>query len=653
MISTPAQSKAPDTYQDALEAAGIGIWDHDLFSGVIHLAGYSQHLWNVPEGTDLNHDSWLNRIHPADRPNAEAVLSACCIAGGNHTYKAEYRIINPVTEETLRWVRAQGRVSLNEEAIAYRFTGSWQDISEEVRTRETQQKLLALVDNSIELMSILETNQRNSYINKAGMEMLGFDTLEQVYETPISDLHTPEDVAFVQANVVPAVFSKGKWSGVMNVRHLKTGEVFPVFNNTVRIDDPMTGEPMAIGAVMRDIRPEIAAQKALQESERAFRLLVMQAPVGICIFEGSDFTIKLANDSFLELSDMSREQILGRNVSDAFPEAVEQGFLTMLQTVYATGKPHYGRETEVTQIRSEQARRLYVDFTYQPLLDPDGAVSRIMGLAVDVTDKVLARQQLKNNEEELQRRVAERTAELEKKNKELEEFNYITSHDLQEPLRKMKLFREMIQARDYDRLSEFSKEKFDKVGHSLERMTTSIKDLLAYTSLGRQENLEAVDLNEILKGVEVDLELLIDQKGAKIEKDNLPTLMGYRVQMHLLFYNLLNNALKFSRKDAIPHIRIETAPLPSERRDSFPELSRAYNYYEIIVSDNGIGFSQDRADRIFRMFQRLHTRQEYSGTGIGLALCRKAVNNHHGHIYAVSVEGKGASFHILLPTGLR
>lgn len=151
------------------------------------------------------------------------------------------------------------------------------DLRPELAAQEAQQRLITLVDNSVELMSILEMDGKNSYINKAGMELLGFDNRQQVIDTPISELHTPEDFAFVQANVLPAVMGKGRWDGTMQVRHLKTGEVFPVQNNCIRIDDAVTGEPLCVGAVMRDLRPEIrvrqayiAEQKQLQQQKDDF-----------------------------------------------------------------------------------------------------------------------------------------------------------------------------------------------------------------------------------------------------------------------------------------------------------------------------------------------------------------------------------------------
>jgi PAS domain S-box-containing protein len=433
----------------------------------------------------------------------------------------------------------------------------------------------------------------------------------------------------------------------MNVRHLKTGEVFPVYNNTIRIHDRLTGEPIAVGAVMRDLRTEVAAKKALEESEKNFRTLVMQAPVGICILKGEDFIVEIANDTFLDIADKQRDEVIGKKVVETFPEATRHGFDALLKGVFTKGEPFYGKEFEVFQERNNVVRRIYVDFTFQPMREADGSVSRIMNLSIDVTDKVLARKRLQESEEDLQRRVAERTAELEKKNKELEEFTYVSSHDLQEPIRKIKIFREMIKERDFHNLSEFSQVRFEKVGETIDRMSKSLRDLLNFASLSKEEQAEPVDLNIILHNVENDLELIIEQKGAIIHKTALPVIHAIPQQIHQLFYNLVNNALKFSKDGVHPQIYIKAENADKAVVSNHqPDASKAY--YLFSVSDNGIGFEQEKAEKIFGMFQRLHRKEEYSGTGVGLALCKKVATNHGGSIWAQSEPGQGATFFVLL-----
>lgn len=637
-----------ERYEKAMAAAGIGIWDNDLLTNTIFLSGKGHELYGFAKDEKVTLEMLVNRIHPADRARTSAKIDAS-LSGTGAAYDNEYRIIDPETEEVARWVRSQGRAYFNEAGRPYRFTGTVQDITAEVKARETHQKLLALVDNSIELMSILENDQKNSYINKAGMEMLGFGSIEEVNQTPISELHTPEDIAFVQANVIPAVLNEGRWSGEMNVRHLKTGEIFPVYNNTVRIHDNVTGEPIAIGAVMRDMRPEKAAQRALAESEKNFRTLVMQAPVGICIISVPEMVVEMVNDSFLDLSFKTRNEVLNQKLADIYPEAARESFINILEQVASTKQPFYGKEVEVIQEHDTGISPMYVDFVFEPLFEWDGSVRRIMDVTIDVTDKVIARKRLQENETELQKRVAERTAELERKNKELEEFTFVTSHDLQEPIRKIRLFTEMIREKDYDKLSGYSKTRFDKITESAERMSASLKELLSFASLNKEEEKEPVDLNAVLQVVESDLELLLEQSKATLIKENLPVVAAVPYQMHQLFYNLINNAVKFGGNNTSPVIEISKRDITPGELAVHPELDPGQRYIEVTVKDNGIGFEQEQAERIFGLFQRLHTRQEYSGTGIGLALCRKIMTRHGGIIYARSAPGEGASFHLAFP----
>lgn len=640
------QNETAERYTTAMEAAGIGIWDNDLLSDKIFFSGTSHELFGLRGSQNVSLSQIIANIHPADRERVKTKLELSLDPNVKAMYENEYRIVESGNGEVVRWIRTKGKAYFTEIGTPYRITGTVQDITAEVKARETQQKLLALVDNSIELMSILENDQKNSYINKAGMEMLGFDTREQVNQTPISELHTPEDIAFVEANVLPSVIGTGKWSGVMNVRHLKTGEVFPVHNNTVRIHDNITGEPIAVGAVMRDIRPEMAAKKALEESVRNFQSLVMQAPMGICIFKGEALIIEIVNNSFETVANKKTEAMVGKKATDVFPETQNQGFDKMLLKVLQTCQPLYGKEVEIVQEREDSVRTIFIDFTLQPLFEVDGSVTRIMAVAVDVTDKVLAKKTLQESEEELARRVTERTKELEQKNRELEEFTYVSSHDLQEPIRKIKMLREMIKERDYENLSAFSREKFDKVGESVDRMSRSLKDLLNFASLNKIDNSEMVDLNTVIQNVQNNLELVIEQKKATIIHDELPTLHAIPQQMHQLFYNLINNALKFSKYGTRPQITIR--PEKASMHGSAIQTDITTTHYVFSVTDNGIGFEQASATKIFAMFQRLHSRDAYEGTGIGLALCKKIAQNHGGDIWAESTPGQGTRFYVQL-----
>jgi two-component system CheB/CheR fusion protein len=250
---------------------------------------------------------------------------------------------------------------------------------------------------------------------------------------------------------------------------------------------------------------------------------------------------------------------------------------------------------------------------------------------------------LKNFEEELKNKITD----LERSNAELEQYAYVASHDLQEPLRKIRSFGSYLQDTQANKLDERGQDLLRKIMSSADRMSLLIKDILSYSSLKKQADYTPVDLNEIVKAVEQDLDLLITQKHGVIQCEALPVIEAIPLQMTQLFYNLINNSLKFTREGESPTIKISCRKIGRQEYKS--SFVKDVGYYEIVLSDNGIGFNKEHAEQIFGLFKRLNNKQLYAGSGIGLALCRKVVENHNGEIYATGKEGEGASFYIYLP----
>lgn len=258
-----------------------------------------------------------------------------------------------------------------------------------------------------------------------------------------------------------------------------------------------------------------------------------------------------------------------------------------------------------------------------------------------------------------------KTFELEENNKkliainaELESFNNIASHDLQEPLRKIQMFISRIESNDLEAISEAGKGYFDKIKLSANRMQNLMIDLVNYSRTIKSDKVFIkVDLNEILRDVLEELAVNIEESKAKISIEALPEIFGTKFQIQQLFVNLISNSLKYTKPDAIPEIEISTDNLfVDDLKDAVNEKSDKIitnkDYYKIIVSDNGIGFNQEYSQRIFQLFRRLETEITYTGTGLGLAICKKIIENHNGFIKA---EGKltiGAKFIIYLPRTL-
>jgi PAS domain S-box-containing protein len=290
--------------------------------------------------------------------------------------------------------------------------------------------------------------------------------------------------------------------------------------------------------------------------------------------------------------------------------------------------------------------------------DIEGNVTGSFGIVQDITSQ-------KEFELALQKKVEERTTELELANKSLlqlneelarsntnlEEFTRAASHDLKEPIRKVDFFVNRLKTSLQNKIGNEEKILFERVESATDRMRLLIDDLLEYSHLTQsQREQEKIDLNDKIRLILADLELMIREKNATIEVGKLPIVKGHRRQLQQLFQNLVSNGLKYSNSKVSPKIKITSKTITGEEVPVLlPPETALQEFYLIEVCDNGIGFDQSDAERIFNVFTRLHGNKEYPGTGIGLSIVKKVVENHHGYIYAKGEPGKGACFSVLLP----
>lgn len=503
----------------AIEAASIGTFDWDIKTDKFQASPRVGVIFGFEAGYAVSHQELLNRIHPGDMA-VRARAHKHAVASGSLLYEA--RVVWP--DDSLHWVRFNGKLLSDQHGEPMRMYGTLLDISDQKSATERLEELV---------------QQRSRVLQERNVELRNS---EERYHRVVEEV---QDYAIILLDRDGIIVNWNK--GAEQLKQFDESDVL-----------------------------------------------------------GKHFRI------FATKEDRSKK----------VPEM-------LLQEAFETGRSmHEGWRLK------KDGSRFWGSIVITALHDDKNNVTGFTKVTRDLSERRTAEEKMLSY-----------TLELEAQNKELEQFAYVASHDLQEPLRKIRTFTELVQQNIHDHA--FVEKYFSKIHASAHRMSELIRSVLTYSKISKDNSLvEAVDLNEVMKSVVSDFELLIEEKHAQITYENLPTVMGISVQLGQLFSNLISNGLKFSTRD--PVIRITSRRLFIDEITANSALVLS-DYYEICVTDNGIGFEQQYEKKVFNMFQRLHRKEQYAGTGIGLALCKKIVETHHGTIKAKSAPGEGTSFCVTLP----
>lgn len=360
-----------------------------------------------------------------------------------------------------------------------------------------------------------------------------------------------------------------------------------------------------------------------------FEETIIDSSVDIIAVFDKELRYVILNRYGQRVFNVEKDDVTGKKVTDIFPQIKNSPFYEHLNRAFETGKfiqdPFY---------RSHISDRIIENF-FIPLFDKNHEVYRVLVIGHDITEISETHEQLKQVNKE-----------LEKSNRDLEQFAFVASHDLQEPLRKIQTFSQLLEKKLDDR--EAAEKYLGKIISSAARMTDLIKAVLNYSRLSNEKGqYKSVDLNEVVANIRNDLELTINEKHAVIEAENLPAIDANPLQINQLFLNLISNSLKFCERK--PEIKITSSVVDETRIEELDGLVKPGDYVELVFKDNGIGFEQQYAEKVFTVFQRLHGKQEYHGTGIGLALVKKIVTNHNGYITVNSKPREGSEFKVYIP----
>lgn len=499
-----------------------------------------------------------------------------------------------------------------------------------VDAMENKSRLKAIIDTAIDGIITIDTRGIVETMNPAAARIFGYEP-EEVIGQNISMLMPEPDrsrhdqyienyLRTGQAQII------GKGREVLGKK--KDGTIFPFLLSISEVELP--GKLIFTG-IVHDITELKKTEAALRESENKINSIIQAAVDGIITINNRGM-MEMVNPSAARLFGYNAAELLGQSINMLMPEpdsSLHDGYIRHYEE---TGEKRIiGIGREVTGMRKDgTVFPFYLSISEVQLAD----FKVYTGFVHDITKQKL--------DEERLRRYA---AELERSNRELQDFAYVSSHDLQEPLRKIQAFGDRLLTKEYDNLSEQGKDYVDRMLNAASRMQNLINDLLGFSRVtAKSKPFIKVKLDDILSEVISDLEVSIEQTHTEIIRSPLPEIEAEPTQMRQLFQNLLSNAIKFRKPDESPIINIYAKNL---QRRAHLTATPGDQVTEIYIEDNGIGFDEKYLDRIFNIFQRLEG-QKYEGSGIGLAVCRKIAIRHGGDITARSQPGVGTRFVITL-----
>ncbi|WP_216351010.1 PAS domain-containing sensor histidine kinase, partial [Mucilaginibacter polytrichastri] len=384
---------------------------------------------------------------------------------------------------------------------------------------------------------------------------------------------------------------------------IKDGKLMPHYFNynfTPVYDD--NGNLFAVMNTASEVTELHDSRQQTVEAEEHLRIAVQSADLGT--FETRGEAI-IASQRFRQIWEVDEDQC----TQSGLINRIHTDDLPVRDLAYEKAE-YTGQLNYEVRILVQDGATKWIRLNGTILKSEDGKATSVIGIVQDVTEQKLFA-------EKLRKLVKKRTRALKRSNEDLLQFAHVVSHDLKEPVRKIKIFNNLLQSELQPVLEEKSKQYLEKVQHASDRIFMMIDGILNYSALNASGNpVEKVDLNQVIENITNDLEVVIQQKNAHITVEIIPDIEGSPILMHQLFYNLINNALKFSKEDIPPRIDISCV-----KQDGVIEL---------IVKDNGIGIDDKYSQRVFNAFERLHSKDRYEGTGLGLSLCKKITERHHG-----------------------
>ncbi|MGZ3846173.1 MAG: PAS domain S-box protein [Flavisolibacter sp.] len=587
---------------------------------------------------------WVEKyIHPEDRSIVKEAINRA--VRSKTKFELEHRVVQ--ADGSLGWAFSRAVPILDDKGGIIEWFGAASDVTERhrrlVELKASEEEFRTMANSIQNLAWIADANGWIYWYNERWYEYTG-TTFKEMEGWGWQKVHHPDHLEHI-TEFVKSAWNDDKPFELMFPLRRYDGEyrwfltrAFPVKNEE--------GKVYKWIGTNTDIDEQIERERELKLAKDQLELTFANVPSGIFLM-GIDGGFKYVNEiAARQLGYRTAKELLAENNIFKVRERLELAY----EIVNAKGQPISNREFssaialqtgKVAEVLSKHIHKetgsvQWLRSKSTPLFDENGKMIMILTTSTDVT----AEQAFTEN---LEREVEQRTQELVRSNEVLQRFAHIASHDLKEPVRKIKTFISRLEDELKETLTPSTRAYFDRVYYSTDRMFSLIDGILNYSKIdAERESITVVDLNCVLAEVETDLELALLQKNGRISRDELPSIQGIEILLRQLFYNLISNSIKFSKPDAPLAISVTHSRLLSDNKQ----------WVQICFADNGIGFEQEHAEQIFEIYARLHSRNLYEGTGIGLALCRKIVERHGGMIWAEGKLGGGATFFMRLPVGV-
>jgi PAS domain S-box-containing protein len=592
-----------------IEAAGLGTWDVDLPSGIAYWSRRYFEILGYPPNQDRTSTLpvWRSRVYPEDLENVDQALKVAEASG--EKYVSEHRIVRADNGE-IRWVAEFGRYVKGPNGEPHRFMGVSFDITERVRSARDANLLAAIVDSSDDAIVSKNLDGVITSWNNSAERLFGYTANEAIGQL-VAVLLVPGDRQDEEVDILRRLRKGERVEHFETIRKRKNGEPLDVSLTISPIRDDL-GRVVGASKIARDITENKRREIQLRESEERFRQLAEVGPQ-IVWLSGPGGELEFVNRRWVDFSGMDLEAMKdpAQIQSRLHPE---DDTLGLWRKAVDTGTPF---ELEA-RLRGKDGEFRWFMMRSVPVRDDQGRIRKWFGTSTDIHESKLLQ------------------LELQRANFDLEQFAYSASHDLQEPLRSVKIFSELLFERCEEKLAGEEREFLSNVRQGATRMELLVRDLLAYTQAGKSEKpQEAVDANAPFQQAVANLAGSVAETGATIDCEPLPALRVHATQLHQLFQNLIGNALKYHRPGVTPVVHTRA--------------KRENGDWHLTIQDNGIGIQPEFKEKIFGLFKRLHTYDEYAGTGIGLAICQRIVERHQGRIWVESEPGRGSTFHFTFP----